>query len=154
MPRAPQEVRTFFVTFNTWGRRPIFRSNPLAHLLLEVLRDNYKKRRFIMHAFVIMPDHVHMLLTPANDISLEKAIQYVKGGFSYRVKKEQGKSLEIWQDRFTEHRIKDSDDFDAHVLYVEENPTRAGLENWPFVWSERMGAGAKARCGDDPVSPA
>jgi hypothetical protein len=40
------------------------------------------------HEFVIMPNHLHLLLTPAAEIPLEKALQFIKGGFSYRAKRE------------------------------------------------------------------
>ena len=74
-----------------------------------------------------MPDHFHALLTPAPDIPLEKAVQLIKGGFSFRVKKELGSSLEVWGTGYTEHRIKDADDHLHHVVYIHENPVRAKL---------------------------
>src|SRR6266540_1217419 len=96
MNLAPQSIRTFFVTFSTAGRRSIFQSDQFATLLLSVLGDNRLKRRFELHEFVIMPDHVHLLITPAPDVSLEKAVQYIKGGFSFRAKRELGSAMEIW----------------------------------------------------------
>ena len=57
-------------------------------LLVDVLAENGQKMRFLLHDFVIMPNHFHLLLTPAADISLEKALQLIKGGFSYRAKRE------------------------------------------------------------------
>jgi hypothetical protein len=65
MALAPQETRTFFTSSATWERRLILQSNPLCDLLLEVLRENRANRRFQVHEFVFMPDHVHLILTPA-----------------------------------------------------------------------------------------
>src|SRR5271154_4096384 len=105
MPLAPQEDRTFFVTSATWERRSILQSHPLCDLLLDVLRENRAKKRFEIHEFVFMRDHVHLILTPAPLVSIEKAMQFVKGGFSYRAQKEMNFQGEIWQKGYNEHRI-------------------------------------------------
>jgi REP-associated tyrosine transposase len=124
---APQEIRTFFVTAVTWQRRPIFRAEAMARLFLDTLARYRREGRFLLHEFVLMPDHFHLLLTPAHGVSLEKAMQFVKGGFSFRVKRETGSNLEIWQSGFTEHRVHDTQDFQRHVAYIRENPVRARL---------------------------
>jgi REP element-mobilizing transposase RayT len=85
---APQQIRTFFITSVTHGRCPILQTEKMALLLLDVLMENRNKRRFLLHEFVIMRDHFHVILTPSEDVSLEKAVQFIKGGFSYRAKRE------------------------------------------------------------------
>jgi putative transposase len=131
MPLAPQETRTYFVTSATWGRKSILQSHPLCDLLLDVLRENRAKQRFEMHEFVFMPDHVHFILTPAPLVSLEKAIQFIKGGFSYRAKKELNLHGEIWQKGYNEHRIKDAGEYAQHAEYIWMNPVKAGLVERP-----------------------
>jgi putative transposase len=120
---CPQERRTFFVTTVTANRRPLFKINANAALLLDVFRDYREQGRFTLHAFVVMPDHLHVLLTPAPDISLEKAIQLIKGGFSFRLKDK----LPVWQRSFKEVLISTPEKLDAFRKYAEENPVRAGL---------------------------
>ncbi|HVP55536.1 MAG TPA: transposase [Candidatus Eisenbacteria bacterium] len=78
MSHAPQEIRTFFVTAATWGRRAIFRAEPMAHLFLDTLQRYRAQHKFQFHEFVLMPDHIHLLLTPAPDVPLEKAVQLIK----------------------------------------------------------------------------
>jgi len=112
------------VTFETWGRRALFRVDPWAKLLVNALY-HYRASAYLLHEFVIMPDHVHILLTPL--VSLEKAVQFVKGGFSYRAKKELGSNLEIWQKGFADHRIRDADDYRLHKIYMRENPVKGNL---------------------------
>src|SRR5271168_3856641 len=102
MPLAPQEIRTYFVTTVTASRRRLFQVEQNARLFLEILHDQRSKGRLQLHAFVIMPDHVHLLLTPAPDISLEKAIQFIKGGFSFRLKS----NLATWQRSSDSRRIQ------------------------------------------------
>src|SRR2546423_8250961 len=103
MPIAPQSVRTFFVTSVTHQRRALLQSERMAGLLIDVLYRNREKGRFLLHEFVVMPNHFHLLITPAPDIPLEKAVQFIKGGFSFRVKKELKSNFEIWQTGFTNH---------------------------------------------------
>jgi putative transposase len=131
---APQEVRTFFITIVTWQRRLIFQSEPLVSLLLDTISRYQTQNKFQVHEFVIMPNHLHLLLTPAYEVSLEKAVQLIKGGFSFRVKHEMKSNLEIWQTSFTEHRVRDHEDFQKHVTYIRENPVRAGLAWTPDVY--------------------
>ncbi|HEX6466916.1 MAG TPA: transposase [Terriglobales bacterium] len=133
---APQELRTFFITSVTHGRRHIFQTERMAQLFLKVLQENRAQGRFLLHDFVLMPDHFHLLITPAYEVSLEKAVQFVKGGFSYRAKKELNCNLEIWERSFTERRMKDSGDFERHRLYIRDNPVNARLaqtaEAYPY----------------------
>ena len=127
MPLAPQELRTFFITAATWGRRPIFRAEPMARLFLDTLQRYRAQHKFLLHEFVVMPDHVHLLLTPAPEVPMEKAVQLIKGGSSFRVKKELNSNLEVWATGYTEHRVKDAADYQKHAAYIRENPVRAKL---------------------------
>ena len=129
---ARRAARTphFFTSFVTWERRFILQSIPLCDLL-DVLRQDRAKQRYEMHEFVFMRDHVHLILTPAPLVSLEKAMQFVKGGLSYRAKKELNFNREIWEKGYNEHRIRDAADYDQHVDYVWNNPVKAGLAERP-----------------------
>jgi putative transposase len=117
--------RTFFVTSVTWQRLPIFRVEARAWLLIEVLFGYRDQGKYLLHEFVVMPDHVHLLLTPAPEISLERAMQFIKGGYSYRLRKLE--KIQVWQESFTNHRIRDFEDYQRHCEYVRMNPVRARL---------------------------
>lgn len=78
-----------------------------------------------------MPGHVHLQLTVDESMNIEKAMQFVKGGFSYRAKKQLGYQGEIWQRGFTEVRILDRSSFLKHREYIEQNPVKAGLADSP-----------------------
>jgi len=133
---APQETRTFFLTSQAWGRRSIFQTERMAELMIAVLDENRAKSRFLLHEFVVMPNHIHLLLTPAYEISLEKCAQFVKGGFSYRAKHDLCVSMEIWQKGFTEHRVKGRPDYIHHAEYIRMNPVKRRLveraEDYPY----------------------
>jgi putative transposase len=120
-----ESQRTFFITTVTWQRAPIFRVEARARLLIDVIRDYRDQGKYLLHEFVVMPDHLHVLLTPSPEISLERVVQFIKGGYSYRLRKEE--KISVWQESFTNHRIRDSEDYRKHCEYVRLNPVRAGL---------------------------
>jgi len=127
---APQEIRTFFLTIVTANRRRIFQVHDNANLLLSLFQDDRAKSRYALHAFVVMPDHIHVLITPAPEVSFEKAVQFIKGGFSFRLKSK----MDVWQKSYNEHRIVDSNDYAQHVSYIHENPARKRLAaDYPFT---------------------
>jgi len=147
---APQQIRTFFITAVTWQRRAIFRTEPVAHLFLDTLQRYRSQKKFLLHEFVLMPDHFHLLLTPAHEVSLEKTVQLIKGGFSFRVKKELGSNLEVWERGYTEHRVKDSSDYEQHANYIHENPVLAALVKSAGAYPYRS---ANSESGIDPIPP-
>ena len=79
------------------------------------------------HAFVLMPEHVHLLLTPACDITIERAIQLIKGACSHELGSLLGRKREIWQRGFTDHRIRNPVDFMHHRNYIHRNPVERKL---------------------------
>jgi putative transposase len=117
-------------------RRPLFAQPQMANLFLDILSENRKQGRFALHEFVAMPDHFHLILTPEIHTPLEKALQYIKGGFSFRAKREPGLKGLVWQEGFTNHRIRDSQDYLNHRDYIHENPVKKGLaekaEDYPY----------------------
>jgi REP element-mobilizing transposase RayT len=82
--------RTFFATTKTSMGRPLLQSERNATLWIDVLRSDVAAGRFQLHDFVIMPDHVHVLITVSGDSTIERVMQFIKGGFSYRLKREFG----------------------------------------------------------------
>jgi putative transposase len=124
----------------------------MANLLIDVLRSQMRARRFVVHDFVVMPDHVHILLTVYDDMTLEKAMQLVKGGFSYRAGKELDFRGEVWQRGFSDVLVIGEESFHRHREYIDLNPVKAGLavspDGYPYgtAYLKKMkSAGAKAQ---------
>ena len=149
--------RTFFITSVTAQRRPIFQRDATALAFIELLLAYRDQGKYLLHEFVIMPDHFHALITPAPIISLERALQFIKGGFSFRLKSR----IPVWQPSFTNHRVRDAQDYEQHREYIWMNPVRAGMvskpEEYPYssasgsfgldpmeVLNEAVATGAKA----------
>jgi putative transposase len=132
---APQEIRTFFVTSVVNGRRCLLQSERSARLFMEVLQFYRAQSRYLLHEFVVMPDHIHLILTPAPDIALEKAVQYIKGGHATRAREQLGLTG-FWQPHPSNHRIRDAADYERHRNYIHQNPVKACLavfaEEYPY----------------------
>jgi putative transposase len=130
---ATNTGQTYMVTTETWGRRSLFSTDRWARLLVDTLY-HYRGTAYLLHEFAIMPDHIHVLMTPLT--SLEKAVQFIKGGFSFRAKKELGSNIEVWQKGFQDHRIRDAGDYAQHIRYIHENRVRKRLcecaSEYPF----------------------
>ena len=133
--------RTFFITSVTAQRRAIFRHDPTAILLLETLLHYRSQAKYLLHEFVVMPDHFHALITPSGEISLEKAVQFIKGGFSHRLHSR----VPVWQSSFTNHRIRDVEDFEHHREYIRMNPVNARLRPAPEDWKNGAARGRVGR---------
>ena len=129
-------ARTFFVTSSTWDKRNLLQSDRAAELFLKVLYEYRAQGKFRLHEFVVMPDHFHLLLTLGSEISVEKAVQFIKGGFAFRAGKELGMKAPFWQKGFSEVRILDSPAYAEVQEYVRNNPVKRRLvetaEQYPF----------------------
>src|SRR5450432_2815019 len=87
--------RTFFVTTRTSMGKALLQSDRNATLLIDVLRFHVKEGKFQLHDFVVMPNHLHLLITVSGDSTVERVMQFIKGGFSHRLKRELGLLLHL-----------------------------------------------------------
>jgi len=137
----------------------LLQSERNAGLLIDVLRSLVAEDRFKLHDFVIMPDHIHLLIEVGGDMTIEKALQLIKGRFSFRMSHEFGYQGEVWQRGFTEEQVLNQQSLMAHKLYIAENPVKAGLvtstEEYPFCFCslarEKMGRLKQDQQGLKPV---
>lgn len=97
----------------------------MAGLFVDVLLHYRELRKYLLHEFVVMPDHFHILITPIE--TLERSIQLIKGRFSYRAQKELGFRHEIWQPSYYDRRVRDAAEYFAFRAYIRRNPEKRGL---------------------------
>jgi putative transposase len=115
--------RTFFVTSSTWGKRTLLQSDRAARLLIDVLYHYRKEDKYLLHEFVIMPDHFHLLVTVGAEMTVEKAVQFIKGGFAFRAGRDLGFRAPVWQ--------KGS----GIRAYIKSNPVKRFLAQAPADYS-------------------
>lgn len=109
-------------------------------MVVEALRfGSETKRWYDLHAFVIMPNHMHLIWTPR--IPMPRILRWFKGTTFYRAKRLLGLAERaFWQDESYDHWIRSDREFCALVGYIEFNPVKAALvkvaEEWP--WSSAI----------------
>lgn len=135
--RIKAGARTFFVTSSTWGKQNLLQSDRAAGLFVRVLYDYRAQNKFRLHEFVVMPDHFHLLLTVESEMTIERAVQFIKGGFSFRAGKELGMRSPVWQKGFSEVRISDAEAFQQVRNYIRNNPVMRRLvaDAADYQWS-------------------
>jgi putative transposase len=130
------DSRTFFVTSSIFAKRNLLQSTRAAELFINVLYDYRTQQKYLLHAFVVMPDHFHILLTVGAEMTIERAVQFIKGGFAFRAARELGFRPPVWQKGFSEIRTFDGETFERQSSYIRNNPVRRQLvqraEDWPF----------------------
>ncbi len=131
MTTIRQKLESYAITILTHQRKRIFQRTANAELMIATLFRYRDQRRFALHAFVIMPDHLHVLITPAQDHNISSCLQLIKGGYSFIVRKQF--PGEVWHAGYHEHRIRDLDDFEAQKHYIAQNPTRKNYADYPHI---------------------
>ena len=111
-----------FVTIATRDRRPVFEIARAAELLIDTLLHYRTLGHYKLHAYVVMPDHLHLLLTP-QAITLEHAVELIKNGFVYRLDTE----LPIWEHAFRSYSVANLHDLEIVRTYLHQLPVRANL---------------------------
>ena len=125
--RVVAGARTFFVTSSIAEKRNLLQSDRSAGLFIRVLYDYRAQEKYRLHEFVVMPDHFHVLLTVGSEMTIEKAVQFIKGGFAFRAGRELGFRVPVWQKGFSEVRVYDGEGFARVREYIWNNPVRRGL---------------------------
>ncbi|MDR3723027.1 MAG: transposase [Terracidiphilus sp.] len=118
--------------------RRLFQTERNAGLFIDVLRSLVAKHKFRLRDFVVMPDHVHLLIELDSEMTIEKAMQFIKGRFSHRLKQEFGHKSEVWQRGYSEKQVTDAESMDKCSEYIAMNPVKAGLaqlaNEYPFCF--------------------
>ena len=145
--RARIQGGTFFITFVTFNRIPIF-ANPIARDLLHDAWEVVTRRLpFTTDAICLLPEHIHVLLTlPNNDADFSMRIREIKRLFTMKYLAENRSIMTrnqsridkneaiVWQRRFYEHTIRDEQDLHTHIDYIHFNPVKHGLVNQVSDW--------------------
>ena len=137
LPHYQSDYKALFVTFNTYCRW-ILPESARAIVFEACLYPN--KRRFNLHGLVVMPDHVHLVLTPLADengtFSFAEIMQGIKGASAHRINQLLGRKGYVWQQESFDRVLRREENIGDKVDYVLGNPVRAGLVNlpWEYPW--------------------
>jgi putative transposase len=138
---------TLFFTIVTFRRRPVFIEESSVKLLWRCIKNTMEKFPFTINAFVILPDHLHMIWTlPEHESDFSTRWKMIKGTFSRQYSGERVKDISesmvrknekgIWQRRFWENAIRDQEDYNRHCDYIHYNPVKHGLIKSAADWEQ------------------
>jgi len=151
LPHIQKDFTPHFVTFYTksrWILPPEARDITID----SCIHDD--RVRYALYVAVVMPDHVHMILTPLIDrrlcetFSLIRIMQSIKGASARAINQKLNRNGPVWQEESFDHVLRSSEGLDAKVEYVLQNPVRKGLvgdwHGYRWCWKR-----ANAACGDE-----
>jgi len=117
------------------GRGKVFASNENARIILEIFEEIRKSDAAKIFAFVIMPDHLHLIVKPEKE-PLAKIMQKIKGKTSRLINQRESTNGGLWQKEYFERVIRDEKDLEEKYRYIIYNPVKNGLtetpEEYPF----------------------
>jgi REP element-mobilizing transposase RayT len=124
---------------------PLFLRQPeIAELVVAAVRNgDHLLHRYDLHSFVVMPNHVHLLVTP--HVVSTRWLGPLKGVTAYRANRILGRSgKHFWQDESYDHLVRSGEEFQRIRRYIENNPVKAGLvlEAEQYRWSSAYRAEA------------
>jgi putative transposase len=131
IPRRVKQPGVYFITTDTWERRTFFLSPEPARIVVEQILQCRDRGLYKLHAFVLMPEHLHLLITPGDQTPLEKAVMMIKGGSSFRIGKELNPKFPVWHSSFHDRWIRDVQEYRIRKQYIDLNPVKAGLVHAP-----------------------
>ncbi len=140
LPHFQKAGSPLFVTFRKGNREPF---SPAARDVVMKCCLLGNGKRFYLHAVVVMPEHVHLLLTPLRDsegwpYSLPLILKGLKGASARAANLVTASSGPVWQDESFDHLPRSEGGFEEKLDYIRQNPVRRGLvkkpEDYPWLW--------------------
>ncbi len=127
-PSLQKDNRPLFITFTTYHRREL---SPAARDLALQACLHANGRKCVLHAAVVMPDHVHLICTPLSDsdgsFSIPEIMHAIKSESAHRINRALGHVGRVWQDESFDHVLRGEESLAEKTAYILENPVRAGL---------------------------
>ena len=123
----------FLLTICTNDKLPILTDKPVRPVLTRLLQTQMASGGGPVHAYIVMPDHLHVLLSSAKDVV--QWVAWFKARVTFFAKKD-GAPTRIWQKSFHDHGVRKTEHIEDILVYMRENPVKAGLvdraEDWPW----------------------
>ena len=138
--RFSEPGRSYLLTAVVRNRSPIFTDWSVGRLLVAELRSSEEDGLAQSQALVVMPDHLHWLVTLQTG-TISRLMQRIKGRSAISINRALGNQGQLWQKGFHDHAIREEEDLQTIARYVVANPLRAGLVDkigdyplWDAIW--------------------
>ncbi len=132
------------------GRGDCYMQNPQVAEIVQNALKHFDCDRYELLAWAVMPNHVHVVFRPFSGNELKDILHSWKSYTAKEANKVLGREGQFWEVEYFDHLIRDEEDFNNQVNYIIDNPTKAGLKDWPWVGVAKMhGQDAHATHGRD-----
>jgi len=123
-----------FITFSCHNRLPYLDSPKSKEILEQIIERTRRSHNFLLYAYVLMPEHLHLLLSEPKTYSLSSTLRVIKGESSKLLK---GRRNHFWQPRYYDFNIFTARKFKEKIQYIHRNPVTRGLVSKPedYLWS-------------------
>ena len=124
------------MTFSCYHRQPYFKAIETFDLFLECLEEMRRRFDMCVYGYVIMPEHVHLLLSEPPGATLADALHFLKLSFAKRLRSRRPaeKPGSFWQKRYYDRNVRDYREFVVKLRYLHRNPVKRGLVASPEEW--------------------
>lgn len=109
-----------------WLRKP-----DISAVVEEALK-HFSGERYVLNAYVIMPNHVHVLVTPHSVWRLDQIIHSWKSYSANQINKTLSRGGPVWQEEYFDHVVRNERSLDRFEAYIRQNPSQAGLHTGEF----------------------
>jgi REP element-mobilizing transposase RayT len=107
---------------------------PEIAAVVEGALEHFQGERYGLHAWVVMPNHVHAVLTPFHGYDLTGILHSWKSFTASTINRRLGSSGRFWQHESFDHMVRNHDSLMRFIAYTEHNPVAAGLCDRPEAW--------------------
>jgi len=134
--RFQQSGKSHFLTFSCYRRQPNLNSPDTYDLFVQCLEDMRHRFAMRIYGYVVMPEHVHLLVNEPKDATLAEAIHFLKLSIAKRLRsrKRATESNAFWQKPYYDRNVRDADEFTVKLRYLHRNPVKRGLVKEPADW--------------------
>src|ERR1700674_3153967 len=134
--RFHQSGQSHFLTFSCYRRQANLSSPATYDLFVQCLEDMRRRFAMCMYGYVVMPEHVHLLVIEPQHATLAEAIHFLKLSFAKRLRsrKRATESSSFWQKRYYDPNVRDAREFTVKLRYLHRNPVKRGLVKEPGDW--------------------
>jgi putative transposase len=137
--RHHRSGQSHFLTFSCFHRLPLLAQMHMQDAFLLALEQTRRRFQMRVYGYVIMPEHVHLLLSEPAGEMLARAVQMLKSKVSIQARKESKRAkgeAPFWQTRYFDHNVRNHAGFVTQLRYIHRNPVKRGLclapEQWPW----------------------
>ncbi len=134
--RLQRSGQSHFVTFSCYQRQAQLNTAAICALFLDTLEKTRQQFSLCVHGYVVMPEHIHLLLSEPGSGPLADAVHFLKLSSAKRfISGEHVGAGHFWQKRYYDRNIRSYSDFREKLRYIHRNPVKRGLCEKPEDWT-------------------